>query len=157
MSTTRKQVMRVQSRRDPEIDWMLERTSESHDDGRMAGYFPRELRSLLHTLDYHVEPLYISKKIPLHRKGQKWEVHVVLYEKARGTREHRVHRVHHASAPRATFAIGIRDTAHQALMVLRHQESAILHHTMYCHFLLKEMDGSDVCVNDKLRNDPTGQ
>jgi hypothetical protein len=119
-----KQVMRVQPRRHPEIDWKLETPLESHDDGRTAGYFLRELRSLLHTLDYHAEPLYINKKTPLHSKGYKWEVHVVLYEKPRGTAECHVHRVHHASAPRATFVGGIHDTARQALMVLHHQESA---------------------------------
>jgi hypothetical protein len=36
---------------------MLERPTESHDDERIAGYFSRELRSLLCTLDYHAEPL----------------------------------------------------------------------------------------------------
>jgi hypothetical protein len=41
-------------------------------------------------------------------------------------------------------------------MVLRHQEFAILRCTQYYHSLLKEMDGSDVRVNDKVRNDLTG-
>jgi hypothetical protein len=54
---------------------------------------------------------------------------VVLYEKTKGTGEHRVHRVHHVSASRATFEAGIRDAAHQALIVLRHQESAPLRRT----------------------------
>jgi hypothetical protein len=99
---------------------MLERPSESHDDRRTAGYFLRELRSLLHNLDYHAEPLYNGRKTPLRGKGYKWEVHVVLYEKPSGTGEHRVCRVHHASAPRATFATDIRDAAHQALIVLHH-------------------------------------
>jgi hypothetical protein len=53
----------------------------------MAGYLLRELRSLLATQDYHAEPLYNGKKTPLCSKGPKWEVHVVLYEKPRGTRE----------------------------------------------------------------------
>jgi hypothetical protein len=82
---------------------------------------------------------------------------VVLYEKPKGTRECRVHRVHHASAPRATFTASILDTARQALMVLHHQESAILRWTQYRHFLLKETDGSKDRVNDKVRNDPNGQ
>jgi hypothetical protein len=99
---------------------MLERPLESHDDGRTTGYFLRELRSLLRTLDYHAESLYVGKKTPLRSKGYKWEVHVVLYEKPRGTGECHVRRVHHASALRATFEVGIRDAAHQALMILRH-------------------------------------
>jgi hypothetical protein len=101
-TTTRKQVTRVQSRRHPEIDWMLERPSESHNDGRMAGYFLREMRSLLRKLDYHAQALYIGKKIVL---CHKWEVHVVLYEKPRGTRERRGRRVHHTSAPRSVAEI----------------------------------------------------
>jgi hypothetical protein len=99
---------------------MLERPSESHDNGRTAGYFLRKLRSLRHTLDYHTEPLYVSKKTPLCGKGYKWEVHVILYEKPRGNGEHCVHRVYHAFAPRATFVVGIYDVAHWALMVLHH-------------------------------------
>jgi hypothetical protein len=75
-TTARKQVTKVRSRRHLEIDWILESTSESHDDGRMIGYFLRELRSLLCTLDYHAEPLYIGRKTPLRGKGYKWEVHV---------------------------------------------------------------------------------
>jgi hypothetical protein len=152
----RKEVMRVQSKRHPKVEWMLERPSESHGDGRTVGYFPRELRSLLYTLDYHAEPLYVGKKTPLHNKGYKWEVHVVLYEKPRGTRERHVHRVHDASALRATFVVGIRDAARQPLMVLRHQESTILRHIQYRHFLLEEMDGPDICVNNKVRNDLIG-
>jgi hypothetical protein len=42
-------------------------------------------------------------------------------------------------------------------MVLCNQESVVLHHTQYHHFLLKETDGSDVHVNDKVRNHPTGR
>jgi hypothetical protein len=108
-TTPHKKVMRVQLRKFPKVDWMFERPSKSHNDGRTVGYFPRELRSLLRTLDYHVEPLYIGMKIPLRSKGYKWEVHMVLYEKPRGTGEHHVRRVHHTSAPRATFTAGISD------------------------------------------------
>jgi hypothetical protein len=79
----------------------------------------------------------------------------VFYEKPRGTGECRVRRVHHTSASRATFMVGIHDATHQALMVLHHQESAILCHTQYCQILLKEKDGSDVRVNDMVHNDPT--
>jgi hypothetical protein len=117
-TTTCKQVMTIQSRWYPEIDWMLERPSESHDDERNGWLLPE--RSLLHTLDDHAEPLYIDKKTPLCSKGHEWEVHMVLYEKPRGTGERRVCRVHHASAPRATFEAGIHDATHQALMVLHH-------------------------------------
>jgi hypothetical protein len=114
------QVTRVQTRKYREIDWMLERPSKSHDDGRRAGYFPGELRSLLRTLDYHAKPLYVGNKTRLCSKGYKWEVHVVLHKKTNGTGEHRVCKVHHASASRATFTAGIRDAARQPLMGLRH-------------------------------------
>jgi hypothetical protein len=97
---------------------MLERPLESHDNGRIAGYFLRELRSLVRTLDYHAEPLYVGKKTPMRSKGYNWDVHVVLCEKPRGTGERRVCRVHHASAPRVTFTAGIHDAAREAWMVL---------------------------------------
>jgi hypothetical protein len=47
-----------------------------------------------------------------------WEVHVVLYEKPMIDGIHHIQRIHHASAPRATFNAGIWDAAHQALMAL---------------------------------------
>jgi hypothetical protein len=119
-TTPHKQVMRVQPRKYPKVDWKLERPSKSHDDGKIAGYIPRELRSLLCTLDYHPEPLYVGKKTPLRSKGYKWEVHVVLYEKHRCMGERCVCRVHNAYAPRATLTASIRDVARQALMVLCH-------------------------------------
>jgi hypothetical protein len=110
-TTPHKQVMRVQPRKYPEIDWMLERPSESHNDGMIASYFPRELRSMLHIVDYHTEPLYVVKKTPLRKKGYKWEVHVALYEKPSGMGGRRVCRVHDVCAPKATFTVGIRDAA----------------------------------------------
>jgi hypothetical protein len=121
-----KQVTKVRSLKHHDIDQMLERPSKSHNNGNIASYFPRELRSLLNALDYHAEPLYIGKKTPLCNRGYKWEVHVVLYEKPRGIGERNVCRVHHASALRATFTTGILDATCQTLMVLQHQESAIL-------------------------------
>jgi hypothetical protein len=86
----RKQVTWVQPRKYPEVDWMLERPSESHDDGRTAGYFLRESRSQLRTLDNRAKPPYIGNKTPLCSKGYRWEEHVVLYEKPRGTGEQHV-------------------------------------------------------------------
>jgi hypothetical protein len=86
-----KQVTKVWSSKHPEIDWMLERPLESHNDGKVAGYFLIELRSLLNNLDYHAKPLYNDKKTPLHSMGYKWEVHMVLYKTPRGTRECHVH------------------------------------------------------------------
>jgi hypothetical protein len=134
---------------------MLERPSESHNGGKTTGFFPRELRSLLNVVDYHNEPLYIGMKTPLCNRGYKWEVHVVLYENTKGTGEHRVSHVHHASAPTTTFEEGIHDVAHQTLIVLHHQESAILERARYHHFLSKETDNSEVHVNDNVRDDPT--
>jgi hypothetical protein len=61
-TTQHKKVMRVQPRKHYEIDWMLERSSESHDNRRTADYFLRELRSLLRTLDYHAEPSTLARR-----------------------------------------------------------------------------------------------
>jgi hypothetical protein len=94
--------------------------------GRLLATSRGELRSLLNTLNYHDEPLYIGKKTPLRNQGYKWEVHVVLYEKTKGTGERRMRHVHHASAMRDTFEASIQDVAHLVLMVLHHQESTIL-------------------------------
>jgi hypothetical protein len=84
-TTAHKQVMKVRSSKHPKIDWMLERPSESRNNKKTIDYFPRELRSLLNALNYHIKPLYVGRNNPLRNKGYKWEVHMVLYEKTRGT------------------------------------------------------------------------
>jgi hypothetical protein len=79
---------------------------------------------------------------------------MVLYEETTSTRDHHICCVHHASVPRGTFETGIRDAAHQALMVL-HQDSATLWCMQYCHFLSKESDSSEVRIHANVHDDPT--
>jgi hypothetical protein len=97
--------------------YLLERSQEAHD-GKNAWYFSRTLKWMLLVICYHDTPFYFGKQTPLQSRGYMWEVHVVLYEKHTIDRIRRIRRIHHASAPRATFNIGIQDAARQVMMAL---------------------------------------
>jgi hypothetical protein len=103
--------------------WLLERPQEAHCDEKIAGYFLWTLKWMLSVFGYHDAPLYFRKHSLLHSRGYMWEVHVVLYEKPMNDGIHHIHRIHHASTPRATFNVGIQDATRQALMAL-HSEKA---------------------------------
>jgi hypothetical protein len=154
--TTARKLVMVQSPQHPELNWLLERPSDSHNDEKIAGYFLKKLRSMLNALYCHDEPLYFDKKTSLRNRGYMWEVYVVLYEKTTCTGERLVCHVHHATTPRATFEVSINDVAHYVLMVLRHEKAATLWHMQLHHFPSKESDSLEVHVHSNVRNDPTG-
>jgi hypothetical protein len=56
---------------------------------------------------------------------------VVLYERSTTDRVRRIRQVIEAAAPRWTFEGGIRDAAHQALVVLHHEEDDQMDHSQY--------------------------
>jgi hypothetical protein len=81
---------------------------------------------MLSVFGYHNVPLYFGKQTTLRSKGNMWEVHVVLYEKPMTDKICHIHRIHHASAPRATFNAGIWDAAREAPMALRKKKAQTL-------------------------------
>jgi hypothetical protein len=54
----------------------------------------------------------------LHGNSYLWHVHVVIYERPTTDRIRRICQVVEAPAPRWTFEAGMRDAAHEALVVL---------------------------------------
>jgi hypothetical protein len=91
---------------------------ESHSDGQDAGYFPRTLRTVLLVLGSSEPPLFIRTSRLLHGNSYLWHVHVVIYERPTTDRLRRICQVVEAPAPRWTFEAGMRDAAHEALVVL---------------------------------------
>jgi hypothetical protein len=95
--------------------------TESHSDGLDAGYFPRTLQTVLLALGSSEPPLFIGTPRLLHGNSYLWRVCVVIYERPTTDRIHHIYQVVEALAPRWTFEAGMREAAHEALTVLRHE------------------------------------
>jgi hypothetical protein len=66
-------------------------------------------------------PLFIGTPRLLHGNSYLWHVRVVIYERPMTDRIHRIYQVVEAPAPRWTFEADMREAAHEALTVLRHE------------------------------------
>jgi hypothetical protein len=108
--------------------------TESHSDGQDAGYFPRTLRTVLLALGSSEPPLFIETPRLLRENSYLWCVHVVIYERPTTDHIHRIRQVVKAPAPRWTFEAGMREAAHEALVVLRHEVGERMAHSQYHHF-----------------------
>jgi hypothetical protein len=110
---TRKHV-RAPSRRDAV-------PTESHSDGQDAGYFLSTMRTVLLALGSSEPLLFIGTPRLLRGNSYLWCVCVVIYERPATDHIHRIRQVVEAPAPRWTFESGMREAAHEALAVLRHE------------------------------------
>jgi hypothetical protein len=109
--------------------------TESHNDGQNAGYFLMTMRTVLLALSSSELPLFIETPRLLHGNSYLWCVHVVIYERPTTNRIRRICQVVEAPAPRWTFKAGMREAAHEALAVLRHEADEKMAHLQYRHFL----------------------
>jgi hypothetical protein len=109
--------------------------TESHNDGQNAGYFLMTMRTVLLALSSSELPLFIETPRLLHGNSYLWRVHVVIYERPTTNRIRRICQVVEAPAPRWTFKAGMREAAHEALVVLRHEADEKMAHLQYRHFL----------------------
>jgi 5-methylcytosine-specific restriction endonuclease McrA len=91
---------------------------ESHSNGQNAIYFPRTLRTMLLALGSSESPLFIRTPRLQHRNSYLCSVCVVIYERPTTDHIHRIHQVVEAPAPRWMFEAGMREAAHEALVVL---------------------------------------
>jgi hypothetical protein len=92
--------------------------TESHSDGQDAGYFPRTLRTVLLALDANEPPLFIGIPRLLRGNSYLWRVRVVIYERPTTDRIHCISQMVEAPAPRWMFEAGMREEAHEALVIL---------------------------------------
>jgi hypothetical protein len=93
--------------------------TESHSDGQDNGYFPRTLQTVLLVLGSSGPPLFIGTPRLVRGNSYVWRVRVVTYERPTTNRIPRIHQVVEAPAPRWMFEAGMREAAHEALVVLR--------------------------------------
>jgi hypothetical protein len=108
--------------------------TESHSDAQEAGYFSRTLRTVLLALGSSESPLFIGVLRLLRGNSYLWRVRVVIYERPTTDHIYRICQVVEAPAPRWTFKAGMRETAREALAVLRHDVDEQMAHSQYCHF-----------------------
>jgi hypothetical protein len=96
---------------------------ESHSGGHHAGSFPRALRTLLLALGYSEPPLFIGTPRLLCGNSYLWCVRVIIYERPMTDHIHCIRQVVESSTPTWTFAVGMREAAREAFVVLRHEVS----------------------------------
>jgi hypothetical protein len=90
---------------------------------------------VLLALGFSEPPLFIGTLRLLHGNSYLWHVRVVIYERPMTYRIYRIRQVVKAPAPRWTFEAGMREAAHEALAVLRHEVAEQMVPSQYCHFL----------------------
>jgi hypothetical protein len=119
---------------------------ESHSDGQEAGYFSRTLRTMLLALDSSEPPLFIGISRLLRGNSYLWHVRVVIYERSTTDRIQRIRQVVEAPAPRWTFEAGMREAAHEALVVQRHEADEQMAHSQYHHLSSRAEDGAGAVI-----------
>jgi hypothetical protein len=72
--------------------------TESHNNGHLAGYFPRTLRTLLRSLGYSEAPLFVRTLRLLCGNTYLWHMRVVIYEKSMTDHVHHIRQVIHDAA-----------------------------------------------------------
>jgi hypothetical protein len=120
--------------------------TESHSDGQEAGYFLRTLQTVLSALGSSEPPLFIGILRLLHGNSYLWHVRVVIYERSTTDRIRRIRQVVEAPAPRWTFEASMRETAHEALAVLRHEADEQMAHSQCRHFPSRAEEGAGAVI-----------
>jgi hypothetical protein len=70
----------------------------------------------------------------------------VIYERPTTDRICCIRQVVEAPAPRWTFEAGKRETAREALVILRHEVGEWMAHSQHCHFLSRAEEGAEVVI-----------
>jgi hypothetical protein len=108
--------------------------TESHCDGRDAGYSPRTLGTVLLVLCSSEPPLFSGTPRLLRGNSYLWRVCVVIYDRPMIDCICRIRQVVETPTPCWTFEAGMRELARQALAVLRHEADERMAHSQYRHF-----------------------
>jgi hypothetical protein len=109
--------------------------TESHSNDQNAGYFLRTLRTVLLVLGSSEPPLFIGYPRLLRGNSYLWPVRVVIYEGPTTDCICCIRLVVEAPALRWMFEGGMRETAREALAILRHEADEQMAHSQYRHFL----------------------
>jgi hypothetical protein len=119
---------------------------ESHNDGQDAGYFSRTLWTVLLALGSSKPLLFIGTPRLLRGNSYLWRVRVVIYERPTIDRIRYIHQVVEAPTSRWTFKAGMREAAHEALVVPRHEADEQIAHSQYRHFPCRAEEGAEAVI-----------
>jgi hypothetical protein len=130
--------------------------TESHNDGQDVGYFLRTLWTVLLALGSSEPLLFIGTPRLQPGNSYLWRVRVVIYERPKTDRIHCIRQVVEAPAPRWIFEASMREAAHKALVVLRHEADEQMAHSQYRHFPSRAEEGAEVVILPVGRHDRMG-
>jgi hypothetical protein len=130
--------------------------TESHIVGQDAGYFSRTLQTVLLVLGCSEPPLFIGTPRLLCGNSYIWHVRVVIYERPTTNHIRCIRQVVEAPAPRWTFEAGMREVAHEALAVLRHEAGERMAHSQYRHFPSRAEEGEEAVILPVVGHDHMG-
>jgi hypothetical protein len=85
-------------------------------------------------LGYSEPPLFVGVPRLLRWNSYLWCVRVIIYERPTTDRIRCIHCVVEATTPRWTFKGGMRETAREALALLRHEAEEQMEQSQYRHF-----------------------
>jgi hypothetical protein len=91
-------------------------------------------------------PLFIGISRLLCGNSYLWHVRVVIYERPTTNRICHICQVVEAPAPRWTFEVDMKEVAHEALAVLRHEADERMTHSQNRHFLSRAEEGAEVMI-----------
>jgi hypothetical protein len=120
--------------------------TEFHNDGQDDGYFTRTLQTVLQALGSSEPPLFIRTPRLLRGNSYLWRVRVVIYKRPMTDRICRICQVVEAPAPRWMFEAGMREAAHEALFILRHEADERIAHSQYHHFPSRAEEGAEAVI-----------
>jgi hypothetical protein len=120
--------------------------TKSHSDGQNAGYFPRNLWTVLLALGSSEPPLFIRTPRLLHGNSYLWHVRVMIYEWPMTDRIYCIRQVVEALAPRWTFKAGMREASREALAILWHEVDERMAHSQCRHFPSWADEGAEAVI-----------
>jgi hypothetical protein len=120
--------------------------TESHSNGQNAGYFPRTLQTMLLTLGYSEPPLFIGVPRLLHGDSYLWCVCVMIYERPTTENIRCIRHMVKATTLRWTYEEDMRETAQEALALLRLEVEEQMEQSQYHHFPSRTREGAEVVV-----------
>jgi hypothetical protein len=104
------------------------------------------MRTVLLALGSSEPPLFIGTPRLLRGNSYLWRVCVVTYERPTTDHIHRIRQLVEPPASRWTFEVGMREAAHEALAVLRHEVDERMARSQYRHFPSRAEEGAEAVI-----------
>jgi hypothetical protein len=105
-----------------------------HNDGLVAGKFPKMLWKMLQELGYERQPEYFGTQVTYEGSEPVWHIQVYIFTRKPLKGVYEAEKIHAAIASRHSFNAGICDAARQAYMVIHSRHCQLLDGTEYAHY-----------------------